>query len=107
MFLCLARPRVLFAQQHVVPLEEIEPTLKVQGTAKLCWEAAGPGPGEGMERETGPAPRRAGGGGGVGGTGLFWVMGTASSRRAQALRGWEGGISKVASQPGPAMGSGL
>lgn len=45
MFLCLAGPRALFAQQHVVPLEEIEPTLKVQGTAKLCWEAAGPRPG--------------------------------------------------------------
>lgn len=49
MFLCLAGPRALFAQQHVVPLEEIEPALKVQGTAKLCWEAAGPGPGCGGE----------------------------------------------------------
>lgn len=46
MFLCLAGSRALFAPQHVVPLEEIEPTLKVQGTAKLCWEAAGPRRGE-------------------------------------------------------------
>lgn len=43
LFLCLAGPRALFAQQHVVPQEEIKPALKVQGTAKLCWEvAAGP-----------------------------------------------------------------
>ncbi|KAL1781353.1 hypothetical protein HispidOSU_001063 [Sigmodon hispidus] len=34
-------PRALFAQQHVVPQEEIKPALKVQGTAKLCWEVAG------------------------------------------------------------------
>lgn len=46
MFLCLAGSRALFAPQHVVPLEEIEPTLKVQGTAKFCWEAAGPRRGE-------------------------------------------------------------
>lgn len=43
LFLCLAGPRALFAQQHVVPQEEIKPALKVQGTAKLCWEVAGPG----------------------------------------------------------------
>lgn len=41
LFLCLAGPRALFAQQHVVPQEEIKPALKVQGTAKLCWEVAG------------------------------------------------------------------
>lgn len=45
LFLCLAGPRALFAQQHVVPQEEIKPALKVQGTAKLCWEVAEPGPG--------------------------------------------------------------
>lgn len=45
LFLCLTGPRALFAQQHVVPQEEIKPALKVQGTAKLCWEVAGPGPG--------------------------------------------------------------
>lgn len=43
LFLCLAGPRALFAQQHVVPQEEIKPALKVQGTAKLYWEVAGPG----------------------------------------------------------------
>lgn len=35
-------PRALFAQQHVVPQEGIKPALKVQGTAKLCWEVERP-----------------------------------------------------------------
>lgn len=29
----------------MVPQEEIKPALKVQGTAKLCWEVVEPGPG--------------------------------------------------------------
>lgn len=100
MFLCLAGPRALFAQQHVVPLEESEPTLKVQGTAKLCWEAAGPGPGGGMEREAGRAPSQSGPGRALGAGDL-----------GQGCSGWRGprisaekprrvgGFSAVAGQP--------
>lgn len=67
LFLCLAGPRALFAQQHVVPQEEIKPALKVQGTAKLCWEVEGPGLGwsNGAGGLRTPSPRvRSGGWGG-------------------------------------------
>lgn len=109
MFLCLARPRALFAQQHVVPLEEIEPTLKVQGTAKLCWEAAGPGPGEGLKREAGPAPSRRGPrrGVGVGGTWRRAVLGEGDCRSPQSTSS-VGGRAFCSGRPAlPARGSGL